>query len=61
MVRQNFSNGHIIADGTIAIDYWGPDPRPKLYFLTHLHAGGHYLKTWDLDILFYHCMYKTIN
>ena len=48
MVRQNFSNGHIIADGTIAIDYWGPDPRPKLYFLTHLHAGGHYLKTWDL-------------
>ena len=36
--KRHFSNGTIIGDNIIAIDYWDSDPRPRLHFLTHLHA-----------------------
>ena len=33
------SSGNLIADDNIAIDLWhASDSRPKLHFLTHLHA-----------------------
>ena len=45
MVKDGFSNGAIIGDDNISIDHWeNPNNtikttiRPRIYFLTHLHA-----------------------